>query len=124
MYAEDGEFKDEIAYFSSIDNHMHYNSEYYICIAKVLGEINKGIEPIAEKLVEFSPDLGNISISSEVVVRTLKVFGELYTNIAIDADKYMEQKKYKLVYNRSFNVLSENLSIKMESVDNSFADAA
>lgn len=122
MYGEDGEFEDEISYFSLIDNHMHYNTEYYKCIAKALGTINKGTEPIADVLAVFTSTLGNISIPSEIVVSTLKVFGKLRTNIVIGADKYMDQ--YKLVYNSAFKVLSEDLSIKVESDDNNYADAA
>lgn len=124
MYAEDGEFEDEINYFSVIDNHVHYNTEYYKCIAKASGTINREIEPIVDALSVFTSALGNISISSEIVVSTLKVFGELCTNIVIDTDKYMDQKKYKLVYNNAFNVLSEDLSIKVGSDDNNYADAA
>ena len=34
MYAEDGEFNDEIAYFSSVD-HVHYEAKYYERIARM-----------------------------------------------------------------------------------------
>lgn len=124
MYAEDGEFEDDINYFSLIDNHLHYNSEYYKCIAKAVGTINKGIEPIADALAVFSSVLGNISIPSEIVISTLKVFGELCSNIVVDTDKYMEPQKFKSVYNSTFNVLSEDLSIKVKSDGNDYADAA
>lgn len=124
MYAEDGEFEDEISYFSSFESHVHYNTEYYKCIADVLGTISKGIEPISDALAVFASTIGNFSISSEVVVSTLKVFGELCTNLAIDTDKYMDQEKFKSVYNSTFNVLSEGLSLKVESDDNNYADAA
>lgn len=124
MYAEDGEFEDEINYFSLIDNHLHYNTEYYKCIAKAMGTINKGIEPIADALEVFSSALENISISSEIIISTLEVFGELRTDIVIDTDKYMDQKKYKSVYNSAFNVLSEDLNIEVKSDDNNYADAA
>ncbi len=123
MYAEDGEFEEEIKYFSLIDKHVHYNAEYYKSIAKALGTISKEIEPFADVLVEFASTLGNIFIPSEVV-STLKVFGELCTNIVIDTDRYMDQEKYKLVYNSTFNELSEELSIRVESGDSTYADAA
>ncbi|EET58168.1 hypothetical protein BRYFOR_09872 [Marvinbryantia formatexigens DSM 14469] len=121
-YAEDGEFEDDINYFSLIDNHLQYNTEYYKCIAKSMGTINKGIEPVADALAVFSSVLGNISIPSEIIISTLKVFGELCTDIVIDTDKYMNQ--YKSVYNSAFNVLSEDLSIEVKSDDNIYADAA
>lgn len=50
MFAEDGEFEDEINYFSSLDYHVHYNAEGYKCIAETLETINKGIEPMAGTL--------------------------------------------------------------------------
>ena len=49
---------------------------------------------------------------------------ELCTNIVIDTGKYIDQKKYKLVHNSAFKILSEDLRIKVESDDNNFADAA
>lgn len=124
MYAEDGEFEDDINYFSLIDNHLHYSTEYYKCIAKVMGTINIGIEPIADALAVFSPALGSISIPSKIAISTIKVSGELCTNIVIDTDKYMDQKKYKLVYNSAFNILSGGLSIEVKSDDNNYANAA
>ncbi len=123
MYAEDGEFEEEINYFSRIDDHVHYDKEYRKCIAKELGTINQGIEPIADDPTILASALVNILISSEIV-RTLKVFEELCTNLVIATDKYMKQEKYKSVYNNTFNVLSEDLSIKVESDDNHYADAA
>ena len=59
MYAEDGEFDDEIAYFSSVD-HVYYEAEYYKRITEVLGTIDKGIEPITEALTTFASAIGNI----------------------------------------------------------------
>lgn len=123
-YDEEEEFEDDINYFSLIDKHLHYNTEHYKCIAKAVGTIDEGIEPIADALAEFSSVLGNISIPSKIVTSTLKVFGELCTNIALDTDKYMDQKKYKSVYNNAFNVLSEDLSIEVKSDDSNYADAA
>ncbi len=124
MYAEDGEFDDEINYFSLIDNDVHYNTKYYKSIAKESGIIDEGIELSADALDVFASTLGNISIPSEIVVSTLKVSWELCTNIVIDTGKYIDQKKYKLVHNSAFKILSEDLRIKVESDDNIFADAA
>lgn len=124
MYAEDGEFDDEINYFSLIDNDVHYNTKYYKSIAKESGIIDEGIELSADALDVFASTLGNISIPSEIVVSTLKVSWELCTNIVIDTGKYIDQKKYKLVHNSAFKILSEDLRIKVESDDNNFADAA
>lgn len=123
MHAEGGEFADEIAYFSTLDHHVHYNTDYYKCIAEALGTINKGIEPLADALAVFSSAVGNISIRSEIV-STLKVFGKLCTNLVVTTEKYSNQKTYKSVYNSTFNMESEGFSIKVESDENNYADAA
>lgn len=123
MYGEDGEFEEEIKYFLSWDYHVHYNAECYKCIAEALGTINKGIEPVTDALALFASVIGNISIPSEVV-STLKVFGELCTNLVINTEKYTNQEKYKPVYNSTFRVLSEDLSIKVGANDRNYTDAA
>ena len=84
MYAEDGEFDDEI-------NYVHYNTKYYKSIANEPGIIDEGIELSADALDVFASTLGNISIPSEIVVSTLKVSWELCTNIVIDTGKYIDQ---------------------------------
>ncbi len=76
MYAENGEFEEEIAYFASLDDTMHYNENCYPCMTETYGTIHKGMEPIADALVVFASSMENLTISSEVV-STLKVFGEL-----------------------------------------------
>lgn len=118
MYAEDGEYKEETNYFSLMDDHVHYNPEYYKCVAEALGTINKGIELLAEACT-----IGNILISSEVV-SILKVYGELSTNFVSNIENYMDQEKYKSVFNNTLSILSENLSIKVKSDDNHSVDAA
>lgn len=124
MYAEDGEFEDEICYFSSLDHQLQYDAERYKCIVEALGTINKGMEPIADALSVFASAVGNITIPSEIIVNTLKVVGKLCTDFVINAEKYTDQEKYKSVYNNTFSVLSESLSIKVESDDRNYADAA
>jgi len=123
MFAEDGEFEEEINYFSSLGHDVHYNTECYKCIVEALGTIKKGIEPMADAFDVIVSTIGNISISGEVV-STLKVFGKLCTNLLINAEKFADQEKYKSVYNITFSVVAKDLSIKVESDDNNYADAA
>lgn len=122
MYAEDGEFEDEIIYFSSM-GHVCYDADYYKCIAEVLGTISKGIEPITEALTAFASAIGNITIPSKVI-STLEVFGELCTNLTIDTKKYMNQVKYKSVFNSTFSSSTASLCIEVVTDDNSYVDAA
>lgn len=123
MYSEEGEFEEEINYFSSLDYHVHYNTECYKCIAKASGTVNKEIEPMADALVQFASAIGKISITSEIV-STLKVVGKLCTNLEKNMEKYTDQEKYTSVFNSTFSALSKDLSIKMESDNNNYANAA
>lgn len=105
MYAEDGGFEDEINYFSSLNYCMSYNKEHY----------KYALDTLA---------IGTISIPSEIV-STLNVFGKLCSNLVINTEKYTNQGNYKSVYNEFFSVVSEDLSIKVESENNNYyADAA
>ena len=122
MYAEDGEFEDEINYFSMIDDHLPYDTENYKCIAKELD--TEEIASIADALAAFSSVLENVSISGKIVTNALKVFGELCTNIALDVDKYMDSLKYEQVCNSAFDVSSEDLSIEVKLDNNNYTDAA
>lgn len=124
MYAEDGEFEDEINYYSLMDNQVHYDAEYYKSITEALGTINKGIEAIADTLPVFSSAIGNISISREVIISTLKVFGKLYMDLTVNTEKYIDQRKYRSIYNSTFNAMSEDLGIIVTSDDSNYADAA
>lgn len=123
MYAEEGEFENEIKYFSSLNDCASYNKEYYKCALETLGTISKEIEPMTEKMAVLASAIGTISIPSEIV-STLKEFGKLCTNLAINTEKYTNHESYKSVYNEFFSVVSEDLSIKLESEDNNYADAA
>ncbi len=126
MYAEDGEFEDEINYFSSLNYGISYNKEYYKCLdtLETISTISKGIEPMTEALLGLTLAIETISIPSEIV-STLKVFGKLCTNLVITTEKYTNQGNYKSVYNESFSVVSEDLNIKVETENNYYyADAA
>lgn len=120
MYAEDGEFEDEISYFSSVD-YVCYDAEHYKRIAEALGTISKKIEPMAEALNIFASVIGNITIPSEVI-STMEVIGELSTNLSMNTEKYMNQ--YKIIFNNTFTSSSKGLSIIVESDNNDYLEAA
>lgn len=122
MYAEDGEFDDEIAYFSSVEP-VCYEAAYYKRITEVSGTVGNGTEPITEVLTAFASAIGNIAIPSEVI-STLKVVGEVCTNLTMNTEQYRNQGKYKPVLNSTFSTSTERLSIEVRTVDNNFADAA
>ena len=73
MYAEEGEFEDEIKYFSSLNDCTSYNKEYYKYALETLGAISKEIEPMTETMAVLASAIGTISIPSEIV-STLKVY--------------------------------------------------
>lgn len=124
MYAEKGEFDNEIDYFLSLNRRMDYNTEYK-AVVEASGRLDKGIEPMTEALSGLASVLGTITIRSEVV-NTLRAFGELYTNHAVNTEEYIKREEYESVYNKTFNVVSGDklsLKLKMEN-NNNYADAA
>lgn len=120
MYAEDGEFEDDISYFSSVD-YVFYDAEHYKRIVEALGTISKKIEPMTEALNIFASVIGNITIPSEVI-STMEVIGELSTDPSMNTEKYMNQ--YKIIYNDTFTSTSQGLSIIVESDNNDYLEAA
>lgn len=121
MYAEDGEFEDEINYFSLINDDLPYKTEHYESITK---ETQKGIEPIADELEALFPALEGISIPSKIMYDTLKVCGELTAKAVTTIDVYMDSLKYEPVYNKAFNISSDHLSLEVGSNNDHYADAA
>lgn len=122
MYAEDGEFENEINYFMRLDDHIHYNAKYYECVSGTLNEIHKGIESAAEEMPLFITAVENVS--KEMVVSTLKIFGELCVNFATDTGKYANQKNYKELRSVTCSKVPEDLSVIIDSDDDIYADAA
>lgn len=122
MYAEDGEFANEIVYFSSLD-YVHYTAGYYKRITEVLGTISKEIEPITEISTVFASAVGNITIPSEFI-STLEVFGELFTNFTVSTENYVNQENYKSVVHSTFCTSTERLNIEVGVDDNNLANAA
>lgn len=123
MYAEEGEFEEEINYFSSIDC-IHYNAQYYKSIMEELGTISKTMEPIVDSLTSVSNIIGNITISSEIL-KTMEVFGKLKINIAESIGKYAEREKdTNLTFEHTFSASMGELIVEIETDDKGFADAA
>lgn len=119
MHAEDGEFEEEITYFTLLDNSnsLHYSAEYYKCISEILTEtIDKGIEPITDAMISFTSMAENAS--NEILVSVSRAFGELSINFKANTEKY------KIAYNGTFSPVSEDLGIKMKFEDNIYTDAA
>ena len=56
----------------------------------------------------------------------MKVFGKLYSNLVGNSEKYINREEYESVYDKAFDVVSENLSLKVEVEDNNnfYVDAA
>lgn len=124
MYAEKGEFDNEIDYFLSLNRCMDYNTEYK-AVVEASGRLDQEIEPMTEALSGLASVLGTITIRSEVV-NTLRAFGELYINHAVSTEEYIKREEYESVYNKTFNVVSGDklsLKLKMEN-NNNYADAA
>ena len=119
MFAEEGEFDDDIAYFSSIIE-IRYEANYYKNVFERLEITNEEFEPVIDRYNEFISLIGNVVVSSKVV-NTLDVVGELSQN----KEKYLNRGEYKLILENKFNTsLNDNISIKVGTADNCLINAA
>ena len=123
MHAEDGEFEEEINYFTLLDNSLHYNAECYKCTSEILTEkMDNGIEILSDVMTAFASMFENVS--KEIIVSASKVSGELRISFETNTEKYENLKKYKTEYSGTFSAVSEDLGIKVEPEDNIYTDAA
>ena len=119
MFADEGEFADDISYYSTLIK-VCYDENYYKNISKKLETINQGFESITDKFNESVSLFGNISISSKVV-STLNVAGTL----SVNTEEYKNQRYYKVTSDSCFDtLLNDNISIEVDFNDCSFIDAA
>ena len=116
MFAEEGEFDDDIAYFSSLVR-LRYDANYYKSISDVCDTISNDIEFMTDEFIfwnESRPISGN-------VMSTVKVTGELSVNM----ENHINQGNYRMILeNRFSSTLKENISINVGIADNSLIDAA
>ena len=122
MYAEKGEFEEDITYFLSVGR-VCYETEYYKNLSNVLKTIGKDLEPLTETMNLYASVLGNITIPSQTI-RTLEVFGKLCSALPMNTEEYTNQEKYKLAFDSNFEAQSGNINIKVEANDHTLADAA
>lgn len=120
MYAEEGEFAEEIQYFSSFDDPVQYNAGSYKCVAKARGSVDRGPEPIAD----FTSALGIVPITGKIVVNALKISGRCPANALTVIDEYAELKSINCMRNDTFKVSSNDLNIKVGSDDTNSTNAA
>ncbi len=123
MFAEEGEFDDDIAYFSTLIQ-VCYDISYYKNVSKTVETINKESELVPDVFNELMIMSGNINVSGNIV-NTFEVTGKIHISSSTDTKNYMNPVKYKLIFDNSFNTsINDNISIKLAAADDSLADAA
>lgn len=122
MFAEDGEFDEDIIYFSSIE-HLQYGAEHYNNILNSLEMLSKDTDSIIEMANMFTSSIGNITITSEVI-NTLEVVGKVCNSLPMNTEKYIEEEKYKLTFNSESNTLASDLNTNFAYNDYNLAYAA
>lgn len=123
IYAEEGEFDDDIAYFLSI-GHVCYKSDYYKKLPEISGTVNKEIGPMTGLLNVFIPPvLGQITIQSEVI-NTSNVLKNFCVSFSSGIESSKVQKKYEQEFNVSFEDLTNDLCMIVGMNGNNWADAA
>lgn len=121
LYAEEDEFEDDIRYYSSPDV-IHYNEMFYTGMVADVGSNITEIELISEDLLNFATNLEKIIITSEVMSTKLEVLGELHEGVLVE--KYIVNDSFKTLYKNSYKTSDEVVEIKLETSDDTLADAA
>ncbi len=123
MDAEEGEFEEEIHYFTLLSNSLHYNAEYYKYTSEILsGTIDKEIGTSMDTMTVSASMIENVP--KEIIISVSKVLGELRIDLEKNTEKYEASPKYEIAYCDTFSIVSEDFNIKMESEDNIYTDAA
>ncbi|MCD8120337.1 MAG: hypothetical protein LUE29_12825 [Lachnospiraceae bacterium] len=121
MYAEDGEFDEEINYFLTTD-HIHYAAEYYEKIAEKVGAVCKNIEPIVETLNTFSAAIGHVAVPCEIVIKTIEVCGMVYSKLTLDSEEYTNHEIYRPVFTGTIQTSEKSMNYEIGT--DHYADAA
>ena len=121
--AEEDEFEEDILYYSFF-NRIQYNETFYKNISATVGIVAEKIEPISDIISDFATILEKITIPSEVMSTTLEVMGELCKAVSLGKETYTKQENFKPMYRSSYTASQENVEIKLETSNNTLADAA
>lgn len=119
---EDGEFEDEILYFSSF-NKVDYDEKIYKNLSSVVRNFINEIDPISEVLFEYVNVKGIKTIPSEVI-RIKEVSGELYKDVYIEKEIYSSAESFKQIYKRIYDNSDEIVELSIEATNNTFVNAA
>jgi len=125
MYADEGEFDEEIRYFSSLEV-LDYDSNKYQSITKVSDGLKLYSESMELVLKSFLSDLGEISVDNKIVVKTLDLFKKMEANVAFDnAAEICEDEFTILNKGITHNLAPEDVSVEYDrSVEEYVTDAA
>ncbi|MDO4266460.1 MAG: hypothetical protein Q4C63_08400 [Eubacteriales bacterium] len=120
MFAEEGEFDDDIAYYTTLINQVSYDKNYYKNIIREVKTVNPDFKFVTEKINELVSQVENKTISSKLV-NTLYVDGKLSVNKV----KHISQSNYREILNNYYDTfLRSNIDVKIDLNDSSFTDAA
>lgn len=124
MYAENGEFDDDIAYFTSINNHVRYNARDYKRIAELPGVVSEEIGSIVE-IMPFTSNIGSITIPSKLF-DTRNIVKDLYVKWTMSEEEYLYQEEYNSVTDTTttFGILTEKFCVDSTMNVSSYIDAA
>lgn len=116
MWAEPGEFDEEIQYFLSIKNHMSYEPDSYTNILEKSEVIYKEELPIENETlqVRFAEE---VTIRSEIV-NTLNISG-LLDNDKLTVTNDFQYRQKNLLNTIKIDNMNETISVKLdEAIDN------
>ena len=124
MYADEGEFDEEIRYFSSLEV-FDYDSNKYQNITKISDGLKLYSESIELVLKSFLSDLGEISVDSKIV-KTLDLCKKLVSNVAFDHAYEISTDEFTILNQETtHNLTPEDVSMEYDrNKDEHVTDAA
>lgn len=123
MYADDGEFDEEISYFSSLTS-ITYGDEYQNCKTELVEIEDSGIKnDIVDSLEIDGVEFGSRIIQSEVI-STLKVHGKVDIGNSINKQLNDKESVYMNLQCENYKELLSVVSIQVGSENEKYPNAA
>lgn len=96
LYADPGEFDEEILYFQSLLN-LSYSNDYYTTITNKLSSISINYSALFKSISVFADTLGDVSVPSELI-NTLEIIGKLRIDSSTKGSDYLGIQRTNSVY--------------------------
>lgn len=121
MFAEDGEFDDEIIYFASMG--LRYDEIYHNCAKQEFKVARNAPDSMGESYPADTFAVGDVVIQSEVI-STREVIKKMSVGHINYIEENIFQKIFRSIFTNDISVSIEDKEIKVKVDDLNYADAA